>query len=413
MKNLIVMPFSDRFEIPGELRPKFQNFAIQILCWGVRNLKKYQFLSVRRPFLELIIGDMETRTDPIPNVVKDPNFETPLITFPLRVGNRKVLLSVENIEKKVFDNQKEVPDKADWTDYDKVIEKEDAELAATPLVPSLSVEGMPVLDWWCKYYASLGHPEKAPGFEESGMEHLKVFQVALEDVNGYNGFEDFLDTFKFVKSSRGNFDDPEEKEKSGELKGKVFITPISDKDDTVLLDPPGVEFLGTVKCLLRVYIVEAKKLVSQRKNGMCDPYLLVRCGKKMINLKKKYRADTLEPVFGECIEMEVNIPVEKDLIITVMDYRKVIADDTIGSTRIDLENRLLTKWRATVGLSAQYTIQGEMQWRDQQTPLATLRGYCKKMLVDPPTVIEKPNDIGLKILGIEFWHSQVQQELDQ
>ncbi|KAK6010827.1 C2 domain protein [Ostertagia ostertagi] len=86
----------------------------------------------------------------------------------------------------------------------------------------------------------------------------------------------------------------------------------------VLLDPPGVEFLGTVKCLLRVYIVEARKLVSQRKNGMCDPYLLVRCGKKMINLKKKYRADTLEPIFGECVEMEVNIPVEKDLIITVM-----------------------------------------------------------------------------------------------
>ncbi|KAK6010828.1 hypothetical protein OSTOST_24106, partial [Ostertagia ostertagi] len=56
-----------------------------------------------------------------------------------------------------------------------------------------------------------------------------------------------------------------------------------------------------------------------------------------------------------------------------------------------------------------------MQWRDQQTPLATLRGYCKKIVVElTPTIMYKvSNDIGLKILGIEFWHSQVQQELDQ
>ncbi|EYC01631.1 hypothetical protein Y032_0105g3663 [Ancylostoma ceylanicum] len=31
-----------RFEVPGELRPKFEDFAVQVLCWGVRNLKKYQ-----------------------------------------------------------------------------------------------------------------------------------------------------------------------------------------------------------------------------------------------------------------------------------------------------------------------------------------------------------------------------------
>ncbi|KAK6045896.1 C2 domain protein [Cooperia oncophora] len=212
------------------------------------------------------------------------------------------------------------------------------------------------------------------------MEYLTVFNDALEDVNGYNGFEDFLDTFKFVKSSRGNYDDPEEKEKSGELKGKVFITPITGKDDT-------------------------GKWLQSVPEGVRR--------KTLISLKKKYRADTLDPVFGEFVEMEVNIPVEKDLVITVMDYRKVISDDKIGSTKIDLENRLLTKWRATVGLSAQYTIQGEMQWRDQQTPLATLRGYCKKFLVEPPVVIEKQNDIGLKILGIDFWYSQVQQEMDE
>ncbi|WKX92343.1 hypothetical protein Q1695_010403 [Nippostrongylus brasiliensis] len=429
----------NRFEVPGELRPKFNNYAIQILCWGVRNLKKYQFLSVRQPFLELIIGDMDTRTDRIQNVSKEPNFPTPLITFPMvslpaelhlsppivinlydtRAFKREPLVGVCHISNlhrytRVASRKAGGSEKSDWSKYDQLIETEDNILANTPVAPSLRREDMPELDWWSKYYASLGHPEKAPGFAESGIEYLTIFKVCLEQVGSYNGFMDFLDTFPFVKSSRGNYDDPEEKEKTGELKGKVFITKIPDKcSETVLLDPPGVEFLGTVKCLMRLYLIEATGLVSQRKNGMLDPYVIVRIGKNKVNLKKKYRPDTLDPTFGECIELEVNIPVEKDLKITIMDYRKLIPDDTIGSTRIDLENRLLTKWRATVGLSRQHTIQGEMQWRDQLTPLDALKGYCKKMLVDPPIIIERNGDVGLSILGIEFMYSSVMQELEE
>ncbi|KAE9421720.1 hypothetical protein Angca_007228, partial [Angiostrongylus cantonensis] len=402
---------SDRFEVPGELRPKFQNYAVQILCWGLRNLKKYQFLSIRKPFLELIIGDVEAQTDPIPNLVKDPNFETPLITFtqvslpshlefspPLvinlydtRAFKRRPLVGVCHITDfnkytRAVSKKKDVAAITDWTEFDKAVDKEYEVLLAAPLIPTLRKEGMPNIDWWSKYYASGGHPEKAPGFEESGMEYLSIFNEELECVNGYNGFEDFLDTFTFMKSSK-----------------------VSDAFYLLVF---GVEFVGTVKCLLRVYVVEAKGLVSMRKNGMCDPYIIVRCGKQMVSLKKNYRPDTLEPIFGERVEMEITIPLEKDLVITVMDRRKLIADDEIGSTRIDLENRLLSKWRATVGLSKQYTIQGELQWRDQQAPLATLRGYCKKMRVPAPSIIEKEGDVGIKMLGIETWYSQVKKELE-
>ncbi|VDO91038.1 unnamed protein product, partial [Haemonchus placei] len=158
----------DRFEVPGELRPKFQNFAIQVLCWGVRNLKKYQFLSVRKPFLELIIGDMDTRTDPLPNVAKDPNFETPLITFPMvslpsdlefspplvinlydtRAFKRQPLVGVCHITNfsrytRFQSKKKEVSDKNDWSKYDSTVDTEDTELASTPVIASLSKEGKP------------------------------------------------------------------------------------------------------------------------------------------------------------------------------------------------------------------------------------------------------------------------------
>ncbi|VDM79822.1 unnamed protein product [Strongylus vulgaris] len=336
----------------------------------------YMFLSIRRPYLELIIGDTETTTDPIENVVKDPNFDTPLITFPkvylshlqfhyrlqqhqvalpsdlqfspplvinlydTRAFKRQPLIGVCHImdfakytripSKKVRSKGKNdagtvnkvEEEKSDWDEYEKHMEEEDGALAATPLIPSLRKEDMPKLDWWSKYYASDGHHEKAPGFEESGIEYLTIFKEPLECVNNYNGFQDFLDTFTFVKSSMGNFDDPEEKEKTGELKGKVFITRLTEDDgDDAILEPPGVEFLGTVKCLLRAYIIEAKGLVSQRKNGMCDPYIVVKCGKQ----KKNYRPDTLEPIFGELVEMEITIPLEKDLVVSIMDRRKLLS----------------------------------------------------------------------------------------
>lgn len=53
-------------------------------------------------------------------------------------------------------------------------------------------------------------------------------------------------------------------------------------------------------------------------------------------------------------EVKVSLPIEKDLFIRVKDYDVVGADDTVGETIIDLENRYLTKYRATVGLPQSY-----------------------------------------------------------
>ena len=49
-------------------------------------------------------------------------------------------------------------------------------------------------------------------------------------------------------------------------------------------------------------------------------------------------------------ELRVKLPVQKDLCIRLMDYDLVGADDLIGETWIDLENRVLSRHRATQGL---------------------------------------------------------------
>ncbi|MEQ2160181.1 hypothetical protein GOODEAATRI_030930, partial [Goodea atripinnis] len=51
---------------------------------------------------------------------------------------------------------------------------------------------------------------------------------------------------------------------------------------------------------------------------------------------------------------KVSFPLETELVITVMDHDLVGADDVIGETRIDLENRFYSRHRASCGLALYY-----------------------------------------------------------
>ena len=54
--------------------------------------------------------------------------------------------------------------------------------------------------------------------------------------------------------------------------------------------------------------------------------------------------------------MTTMIPNRKDLSIQLIDYDMLSSDDLIGETRIDLENRYLTHFRATCGLPQSYCV---------------------------------------------------------
>ncbi|XP_017482314.1 PREDICTED: fer-1-like protein 6 [Rhagoletis zephyria] len=84
------------------------------------------------------------------------------------------------------------------------------------------------------------------------------------------------------------------------------------------------------------------------------------------------------------------------LEVSVFD-RNVFADDYIGSTFIDLEDRWRTKHRAVVGIAKEYSKSGYNKWRNIATPFEILTELCSQRDLPPPKFLEKSIEVdGLK-----------------
>ena len=55
-----------------------------------------------------------------------------------------------------------------------------------------------------------------------------------------------------------------------------------------------------------------------------------------------------------CFEIEASFPQDSVLSVQVYDWDLLGADDLIGETKIDLENRFYSRHRATCGIAAKY-----------------------------------------------------------
>lgn len=51
------------------------------MCWGLRNMKKYQLTSVTSPSIDFEIGDKKISSTVIKNLKRNPNFDQPLFFF--------------------------------------------------------------------------------------------------------------------------------------------------------------------------------------------------------------------------------------------------------------------------------------------------------------------------------------------
>ncbi|CAK6964083.1 myoferlin-like [Scomber scombrus] len=403
------------YMVPQGIRPVVQLTAIEILAWGLRNMKPYQLAAVSSPSLVVECGGQRVESAVIKNIKKSPNFPSSVLFI-------KVLLPKDEmytppIVLKVIDHRpfgrKPVVGQCTITSVEQfrcdpyIITAEGAMsskmalMMATPVRdvsinmeesrPLLEAQEKETVDWWSKFYASTGDQEKCGPYLKKGYDTLKVYDCELEDVLDFKGLTDFCNTFKLQRGKNENGDD--DPSVVGELKGSFKVYPLSDDPS---IAPPPRQFRelpesGPQQCLVRIYVVRALDLQPKDNNGSCDPYIKISVGKNTVEDRDHYLPNTTNPLFGRMFEMTCFLPQDKDLKISVYDYDLLTRDEKVGETVIDLENRFLSRYNAYCGLPQTYCISGINQWRDQMKPshilenLARLKGLSKPRTEDNGT----------------------------
>ncbi|KFV17570.1 Dysferlin, partial [Tauraco erythrolophus] len=91
------------YMVPQGIKPVLQRTAIEILAWGLRNLKSYQLASVTSPSLLVECGGQLVQSCVIKNVKKNPNFDVCVLFMEVRLP--KESLYGPPIIVKVIDNR--------------------------------------------------------------------------------------------------------------------------------------------------------------------------------------------------------------------------------------------------------------------------------------------------------------------
>ncbi|XP_061795182.1 myoferlin isoform X1 [Nerophis lumbriciformis] len=400
------------YMVPQGIRPVVQLTAIEVLTWGLRNMKSYQLATVASPNLIVECGGEIVQTAIIKNFKKNPNFPGSVLLL-------KVLLPKEEmytppIVLKVIDHRPfgRKPVVGQCTiDCLEVFRcdpyRVNNEVCMSARVAMIAAQGDVIIDieerhtvkaevqiekeeeavdWWSKFYASIGLQEKCGPYLKKGYDTLEVYDRELEQVEQFQGLTDFCSTFKLL---RGKTDEDEDDPSVvGEFKGSFKIYPLPD-DPGVPAPPRQFRELpesGPQECLVRIYVVRCIDLQPKDTNGMCDPYVKITLGRKTVDDRDNYKPNTLNPEFGRMFELSCFLPQDKDLKIAVYDYDLLSRDEKVGETIIDLENRLLSRFRSCCGLPQTYCVSGVNQWRDQLKPSQIFQNVAKIRGVPPPSI---------------------------
>uniref|UniRef100_A0A2K5KQP6 Dysferlin n=1 Tax=Cercocebus atys TaxID=9531 RepID=A0A2K5KQP6_CERAT len=389
------------YMVPQNIKPALQRTAIEVLAWGLRNMKSYQLASISSPSLVVECGGQTVQSCVIRNLRKNPNFD--ICTLFMEVMLPREELYCPPITIKVIDNRQfgRRPVVGQCT-----IRSLESFLCDPYSAESPSPQGGPgrslaspvsemvffflptqeeeFIDWWSKFFASIGEREKCGSYLEKDFDTLKVYDTQLENVEAFEGLSDFCNTFKLYRGKTQ--EETEDPSVIGEFKGLFKIYPLPE-DPAIPMPPRQFHQLaaqGPQECLVRIYIVRAFGLQPKDPNGKCDPYIKISIGKKSVSDQDNYIPCTLEPVFGKMFELTCTLPLEKDLKVTLYDYDLLSKDEKIGETVIDLENRLLSKFAARCGLPQTYCVSGPNQWRDQLRPSQLLHLFCQQRRVKAP-----------------------------
>uniref|UniRef100_A0A8C9VL99 Otoferlin n=1 Tax=Scleropages formosus TaxID=113540 RepID=A0A8C9VL99_SCLFO len=392
--------------VPLGIRPVLSRYRIEVLFWGLRDLKRVNLAQVDRPRVDIECAGKGVQSALIQNYKKNPNFSTLVKWFEVDLPENELLhppLNIRVVDCRAFGRYTLVgshavtslrkfiyggPDKNTslWSSAGTSARRTSSSPRKLGVLRSLiSFSLTPderMLDWWSKYFASietLMEVSSAPVFTNLRQTSLVVYNKELE--NDFDGFEDWLHTFSLYRGKAGD-----------------------DDDQTGFL----------VLCCFTIYtsLIYATDLHPADINGKADPYISIKLGKTEIKDKENYISKQLNPVFGKSFDIEATFPMESMLTVSIYDWDLVGTDDLIGETKIDLENRYYSKHRATCGIASTYSVYGYNAWRDPMKPTQILTKLCKDSKVDGPhygpggrvkVANRKQTDEHLALMVLKHW----------
>lgn len=90
-------PGTEIYEVPEGIRPELQTMGIEVLCWGVRNMAKYQLAAVNSPSVEIEVGGTVLSSDVITNLKRTPNFKKSLMFHVAKLPKETLYMPPINI----------------------------------------------------------------------------------------------------------------------------------------------------------------------------------------------------------------------------------------------------------------------------------------------------------------------------
>uniref|UniRef100_A0A7N8Y6B1 Otoferlin n=1 Tax=Mastacembelus armatus TaxID=205130 RepID=A0A7N8Y6B1_9TELE len=470
--------------VPLGIRPVLSRYRIEVLFWGLRDLKRINLAQVDRPRVDIECAGRGVQSALIQNYKKNPNFSTLVKWFEVDLPENELLhppLNIRVVDCRAFGRYILVgshavtslrrfiysaPDKTsnNWATAGDVIVDMDAEPLIRKVDTVVKLDATEdesdrekkkkkkkkkggqeeedetderVLDWWSKYFASIetlkevclfclhlrykcfydlllkGSKMKEKGKEKksskekkkgqaadgsdkrpakSRVDELVVYNKELE--SEYGNFEDWLHTFNLYRGKAGDDDEHplDDDRVVGRFKGSLcmYKLPLSEEITREAGFDPNMGMFQSIphndpiNVLVRVYVVRATDLHPADINGKADPYVVIKLGRSEVKDKENYISKQLNPVFGKAFDIEATFPMESMLTVSVYDWDLVGTDDLIGETKIDLENRFYSKYRATCGISSNYSVHGYNIWRDPMKPSQILAKLCKDGKLDGP-----------------------------
>lgn len=65
------------YTIPEDIRPKMASYRLEIIFWGVRDMKKLYYMPVMNPRITIECGGVDIKSEVMRNVKKFSNFKKP------------------------------------------------------------------------------------------------------------------------------------------------------------------------------------------------------------------------------------------------------------------------------------------------------------------------------------------------